>query len=87
MKVTEVRVVKLENSTTNLKAYASVCFDGQLVVDGYSIVEKDGEVYVFMPRKVKTDKDGKYVSHNISYALDAALRAEIVDAVKAKYAE
>lgn len=87
MKVTEVRVVKLEDSKTNLKAYASVCFDGQLVVDGYSIVEKDGEVYVFMPRKVKAKDDGTYASHNISYSIDPTLRAEIVDAVKAKYAE
>ena len=85
MKVTEVRVVKLNKDDSNLKAYASVCFDGVLVVDGYRVIEKDGEVMVFMPRKVKTEEDGTISRRNTSYALTAELRQEIVDSVKAEY--
>ena len=85
MKVTEVRVVKLEKEDSNLKAYASVCFDGELVVDGYRVLEKDGELMVFMPRKVKTLEDGTITRRNTSYALNQELRSEIEEAVKAEY--
>lgn len=85
MKVTEVRVAKLNKPDSSLKAYASVCFDNEFVVDGFRVWEKDGELIVFNPRKVKTEEDGTFTRRNTAYALKPELRQEIVDAVKEEY--
>lgn len=87
MKVTEVRVVKLNRDDTQLKAYASVCFDGVLVVDGYRVIQKDDKLMVSMPSKTRVDAEGKRTHRNTSYALDPDLRQEILETVKAAYLE
>jgi len=86
MKVTEVRVTKIEDKG-NLKAFASVCLDDSFVVDGFRIVEKDDNIMVFMPEKSKRNADGTYTRRNTAYPTEATLRDDVVNSVKAAYEE
>jgi stage V sporulation protein G len=84
MKVTEVRVTKVEDKGS-LKAFASICLDGVFVVDGFRVVEKDDNVMVFMPEKSKRNADGTFSRRNTAYPTDPALREDIVNSIKAAY--
>lgn len=56
MKVTEVKINKYENQKT--KGFASVTFDGELVVTGFVIMEGKNGLFVSMPSA--KGKDGDY---------------------------
>lgn len=86
MKVTEARVTKVEEKGS-LKAFASVCLDGEFVVDGFRVVEKDGALMVFNPEKSKKNADGTYTRRNTAYPINSELRAQIVDAIKDAYSK
>ena len=84
MKVTEVRITKV-NEKGALKAFASVCFDDILVVDGFRVIAKGENLSVFFPDKSAKQEDGTYKHRNMVYSLNQDLRNEIVEAVKTEY--
>lgn len=84
MNVTEVRVTKVEDMGT-LKAFASIALDDELVIDGFKIVEKDGNLIVFNPEKSKKNADGTYTYRGVAFATKTELRNKITDAIKDAY--
>lgn len=84
MNVTEVRIMKVKDMGS-LKAFASICLDGEFVVDGFRVVEKDDNLIVFNPEKSRKNADGTYTHRKTSYALKEDLRNKIVDAIKDAY--
>jgi stage V sporulation protein G len=86
MNVTEARVTRVDGRGS-LKAFASICLNGEFVVDGFRVVEKDGEVIVFSPEKSKRNEDGTYTHRNTAYPLNSELRNAIHTAIKDAYAK
>lgn len=50
MKVTKVTINEMK-SAGNLKAFATLEFDGQLVVSGFRIIEGEQGIFVSMPQR------------------------------------
>ena len=86
MKVTEVRITKL-NNTGDLKGFASICLDGEFVVDGYKIINRDGELRVLNPDKSKKNADGTFEHRDTAYATSPELKAKIIAAIKEEYSK
>ncbi len=84
MNVTNVRVVKVEDMGT-LKAFASIALDDALVIDGFKIVETDGNAVVFYPEKSKKNADGTYSYRDIAFATKKELRDKISNAIMDAY--
>jgi stage V sporulation protein G len=78
MKITEVRITKLENS--KLKGIGSVTLDSCFVVSGIKVMDGNNGLFVGMPSaKVKEEfKD-------ICYPITKEFREELQKAVLAKY--
>lgn len=78
MNITEVRLNKT-NGETNLKAYASVTFEGVFVVHGLRVVDGKNGLFVAMPSRL-VKEEYKDVAHPLSKefkeVLDEAVLAE-----------
>jgi len=86
VQVTDVRLYPFEprDSSSQVRAYADVTFDGQLLVKGFKVVIKpNGAVFVGYPSA--RGPDGEFVQTVL--ATDSALRQRIRDAVVEKYRE
>ena len=75
MVVTEVRVKKYEKN--NVKGFATITLDNQLVVSGLTILDGKNGLFVSMPQNKSTD--GKY--HDNVFPLSKELRQEITNSV------
>jgi stage V sporulation protein G len=51
MKVTNVRINKLENSTNALKAYVDITFEDAITVDGFKIMENAKGAWLSSPSR------------------------------------
>lgn len=81
MKVTSVKVTTVE--TDNLKAYASICLDDSLIINGVRVFSKNDELYIVMP--AKKSQGGQY--HDFAYATSQELKDHIKETVLAAYAQ
>lgn len=79
MQITDVRIKKLDRDG-NLKAFASVTFDGQLVVDSIAVIKGPEGLFIGMPSRKVGDE-----YKDICFPLSKEFRQEISDAVISKY--
>jgi Uncharacterized protein, involved in the regulation of septum location len=79
MKVTEVKISKLENGG-KAKAFASVTFDGAFVITGLRVMEGANGLFVAMPSQKREDK---YV--DTAFPVTKEFRTELQDAVLAEF--
>lgn len=82
MKITEVRIRKIENMEA-LKADAQVVFDDVFVIKGIKVIESNENTFIAMPDK--KDKAGRY--HEVCHPIRKEFREELSDAILAKYFE
>ena len=80
MKITEIRIVKVE-SQPFLKAYVTVTFDDELVVHNIRIVEIDGKVMLSMPNKKL--REGVYKDY--VHPINNEFRDRITEEILSKY--
>lgn len=81
MKITEVRVTKLEG-TTKLKAFASITFDNCFVISSLKVMDGNNGLFVAMPSQKKGDN---YT--DVCYPINKEFREELQKAVLQKYNE
>lgn len=77
MKVTDVKIRKLFDDETPMKAVASVTFDGQFAVHDIKVIYAREKYFIVMPSK--KNNDGTY--RDIAHPITAELRKEIEDSV------
>ena len=77
MKVTDVKIRKLFDDETPMKAVVSVTFDGQFAVHDIKVIYAREKYFIVMPSK--KNNDGTY--RDISHPITAELRKEIEDSV------
>lgn len=77
MKVTDVKIRKLFDDETPMKAVVSVTFDGQFAVHDIKVIYAREKYFIVMPSK--KNNDGTY--RDIAHPITAELRKEIEDSV------
>ncbi len=77
MKVTEVRVKRVDATNGKLKGWASITFDNVFVIHNLKIIDGQKGIFVAMPNR-KT-KDGEY--RDIAHPLNNDTRKMIEDSV------
>ena len=81
MKITSVRVNRVDNGESGLKAFCDIVFDDAFCVHGLKVLENpDGKLGVAMPSRKVHDE-----WRDIAHPINAEARAEIVDAILAEY--
>lgn len=81
MKITEVRVFKLGNQESTLKAFASITIDDAICITGIRIVEGKNGLFMSMPQS--KDNEGEY--HDVAFPITKEAREAIQDAVLDEY--
>lgn len=82
MQITDVRVRKVD-STTRMKAVASVTFDDVFVVHDIKIIESDNGLFIAMPSRKNQKGEYRDIAHPINTETRESLQAAII----AKYNE
>ena len=82
MKISEVRIRKVEKEDSKLKAVASVTIDDCFVVHDIKIIQGESSLFIAMPSK-KT-KEGEY--KDIAHPINPETRQELSDAILSAYA-
>lgn len=95
MEITNVRI-SLKNTEGTLRAYASVTFDDEFVVNDIKITEKETGLAMSMPRRKVTFKEEVDESdpeiraklyRDVAHPINASAREKIEKAIFAKYEE
>lgn len=81
MKISEVRIRKVEREDTKLKAVASVTIDDCFVVHDIKIIQGETSLFIAMPSKRTKEGDYKDIAHPIT----PATRQELSDAILQAY--
>lgn len=82
MKITEVRVRRLESSG-KMKAVVSVTLDGEFVVHDIKIIKGENGLFVAMPSR--RGGDGEY--RDIAHPINASMRKHLHEKVLSAYEE
>ena len=83
MKISEVRVRKVENDDSKLKGVASITIDECFVVHDIKIIQGESGMFIAMPSKKA--KDGEY--KDIAHPINPATRQELCDAILTAFAQ
>jgi len=83
MKVTDVRLRKVNNPDTRMKALASITFDDAFVIHDLRVIDGNNGLFVAMPSKRTVDGEFRDVAHPIN----SEMRQYIQEAVMKVYDE
>lgn len=82
MEVTNVSFRPFNKKGNNLKGFAAVTLDDELVLTGIKLVKGNKGLFISMPAEYwPTDEE----YHDIYFPITAELRAELTDAIKEAY--
>src|SRR5699024_12829219 len=81
MKITDVRLRKVNNQDTRMKALVSVTFDESFVVHDVRVIDGNKGLFVAMPSKRTPDGECRDIAHPIN----SDMRDKIQDAVLEEY--
>ena len=81
MQITNVKVRKLFNDESPMKAIVSVTFDNQLALHDIKVISAKEKLFVVMPSR--KNPDGTY--RDIVHPINATFRAELEDAIIEAY--
>ncbi len=81
MKITDIKVRKLFNEESPMKAIASVTFDDQLALHDIKVIYAREKYFIVMPSR--KNADGTY--RDIVHPINAAFRAELEESVLEAY--
>lgn len=82
MTITKVKIKKLNNPESKIKAYAAVTFDDSFVVTDMRVCESENGLFVAMPNKLLGQK-----YKDIAFPCTAEFRNIISETVLAEYAK
>ncbi len=81
MKITDIKVRKLFDDDSPMKAIASVTFDDQLALHDIKVIYAREKYFIVMPSR--KNADGTY--RDIVHPINAAFRAELEESVLEAY--
>ena len=81
----KVKIRKLINDSTALKAVCSVTLDDQYVVHGVKVIKANNSTFMIMPCDTHKDADGNDVYRDIFHPITSDARKAMEEAVLAAY--
>ena len=80
MQITDIKVRKLFNDSSTMKAVVSVTFDGQLALHDIKVIYAKERYFIVMPSKKNADGTFRDVVHPINAQFRGMLEAAVIDA-------
>lgn len=85
MKITEIKINKVNSDKTKTKAFANVTLDDCFVLTGISIIEGSKGLFVAMPQTKGKDKDGNEKYFDMFFPTSKEGRASITTQILEEY--
>ena len=79
MKISEVRIRKVENDDSKLKAVASITIDESFVVHDIKIIEGIDKLFIAMPSRKTPEGEFKDIAHPINAEMRESIQKLILD--------
>lgn len=80
MQITDIKVRKLFNDDSTMKAVVSVTFDGQLALHDIKVIYAKERYFIVMPSKKNADGTFRDVVHPINAEFRGMLESAVIDA-------
>ena len=87
MKITDIKVRKLFDDDSPMKAIASVTFDEQLALHDIKVIYAREKYFIVMPSRKNADGTYRDIVHPINAAFRAELEATVLEAYDRAVAE
>lgn len=78
MKITDVRLRKVNNQDTRMKALVSITFEGSFVIHDLRVIEGNNGLFVAMPSKRTPDGEFRDIAHPINSDMRQHVQEEIM---------
>lgn len=78
MKITDVRLRKVNNPDTRMKALASITFDDSFVVHDLRVIDGNNGMFVAMPSKRTADGEFRDIAHPINSDMRQYVQEEVM---------
>ena len=78
MKITDVRLRKVNNPDTRMKALASITFDDSFVVHDLRVIDGNNGMFVAMPSKRTADGEFRDIAHPINSDMRQHVQEEVM---------
>ena len=78
MKITDVRLRKVNNQDTRMKALVSVAFDEAFVVHDLRVIDGNNGLFVAMPSKRTPDGEFRDIAHPINTEMRQHVQEEVM---------
>jgi stage V sporulation protein G len=78
MKITDVRLRKVNNQDTRMKALVSVTFDDAFVVHDLRVIDGNNGLFVAMPSKRTPDGEFRDIAHPINTEMRQHIQEEVM---------
>ena len=82
MKITDVRLRKVNNQDTRMKALVSVTFDDAFVVHDLRVIDGNNGLFVAMPSKRTPDGEFRDIAHPINTEMRQHVQEEVMRVTK-----
>ena len=79
MKITDVRVRKVDKQDGKMKAVVSVTFDDEFVVHDIKVIEGESGLFIAMPSRRSADGQYRDIAHPINSEMRGTMQALILD--------
>ena len=78
MQITDVRLRKVNNQDTRMKALVSITFEGSFVIHDLRVIEGNNGLFVAMPSKRTPDGEFRDIAHPINSEMRQHVQEEIM---------
>lgn len=78
MKITDVRLRKVNNQDTRMKALVSVTFDESFVIHDLRVIDGNNGLFVAMPSKRTPDGEFRDIAHPINSGMRQHVQEEVM---------
>lgn len=80
MQITDIKVRKIFNDASSMKAIVSVTFDGQLALHDIKVIYAKERYFIVMPSKRNADGSYRDIVHPINSEFRGMLESAVIDA-------
>ena len=84
MEITDIKIRKLFNDDSPMKAIASVTFDNQLALHDIKVINAREKFFIVMPSRKNPDGTYRDIVHPITAAFRSDLEAKVIEAYYAE---
>ena len=87
MEITDIKIRKLFNDDSPMKAIASVTFDNQLALHDIKVINARDRLFIVMPSRKNPDGSYRDIVHPINASFRAELESKVIDAYETEAAQ